>query len=34
MPILTKLDRVVKYNKELPSIKFQGPLIMWSFKVM
>ena len=30
----TKLDRVGIYNEELPSIRSQGPLIMWSYKVM
>ena len=28
----TKLGRVAIYNKELLSIKSQGPLIRWSFR--
>ena len=30
MPIATKLGRVVTFNEELPSIKSENPLIMWS----
>ena len=33
MPMATKRSRVVTFNKELPSIKSEDPLIAWSYKV-
>ena len=33
MLLVTKLSRLGIYNEEHPSIKSQGPLITWSYKV-
>ena len=33
MTMVTKLDSVVLYNEELPSIKSQNLLITWSCKI-
>ena len=33
MPVATKFDKVGIYYEELPFIKSQGPLLMWSCNV-
>ena len=34
MPMVNKPGKVVKFNKELPSINSEDPLVTWSRKVM
>ena len=34
MPMVNKPGKVVQFNKELPSINSEDPLVTWSRKVM